>query len=366
MVLPELPVLLKQLKGEAHAWLIIPSFAAIALVSRPFSGKISDTAGRVFVMAIGAIVTMLSSVFYIFIPVVFLFFANRAFHGFCAGFTPTGFTAYADDIVSLEKRGEAMGIIGICNNIGNAIGWILGSSLSNRMGMDAMFVVAGLFGLASLLLFVSLKETIHNKQRFSLGMFRLKRGELFERRVFVPGMILLLTAFSSGAVLALIADYTQHLGIRNKGLFMSIYIFSSLIIRFMAGRWSDQYGRKPVTLIGAIFLVISMLTLALSQEIVLYTLSSVCFGIGFGLISPSVFAWAVDLSMPGYKGKAVGTLYIYMEFGIIIGSAACGLVYDNNPDNFMAAFMLSAAFALMSLLFYFRQDKYHPVPETGE
>ncbi|MEZ4805259.1 MAG: hypothetical protein R2852_07195 [Bacteroidia bacterium] len=45
---------------------------------------------------------------YLFIPIIWLFFVNRAFHGFCAGFTPTGFTAYADDIVPIHKGNEAI------------------------------------------------------------------------------------------------------------------------------------------------------------------------------------------------------------------------------------------------------------------
>lgn len=351
MVLPDLPVLLNQIGGKEYNWLIIPTFAIIALICRPFSGKIADSAGRVFVMALGALVTTLACGFYIFIPVVFLFFANRAFHGFCAGFTPTGFTAYADDVVPLEKRGEAMGIVGICNNVGNALGWVIGSKCTNLFGLDTMFIISAILGLISFFMFITLEETVQNKQKFSYKMFKINKDELFEKRVIVPGIILLLTVFSSGAILALIADFTNSIGIKNKGMYMGIYIVSSLIVRFMAGRWSDKYGRKSIALIGAFVVSISMLVLAYTHEIYMYTLSSVLFGVGFGLISPSLFAWAVDLSLPGLKGKAVGTLFIFLEIGIIVGSSFTGLLYNNKAENFSIAFLVSAFLAFIPILF---------------
>ncbi|MFM6982663.1 MAG: MFS transporter [Chitinophagaceae bacterium] len=354
MVLPDLPVMLESIGGKDFKWLIIPSFAIIALLTRPFSGKLADTVGRVFVMMLGAVITMLACGLYIFIPIVSLFFINRAFHGFCAGFTPTGFTAYADDIVPLEKRGEAMGIIGICNNIGNAIGWVIGSKCTEVLGINSMFAIASGLGLIAVLIFATLPETVKNKHSFSLSLLKLNRNELFEWRVLLPGLVMLLTAFTSGAILAIIADFTAFVGISNKGLYMAIYILSSLFIRFMAGRWSDQFGRKLIALLGSIALFASMLTLAYATDIVLYTISSVLFGVGFGLVSPSLFAWAVDLSLPGLKGKAVGTLFIFLEIGIILGSSIAGLIYNSDSNNFFLALFISALVTFVPVIILFR------------
>lgn len=341
MVLPDLPVLLEQIGGARYKWLIIPSFAIIALLTRPVSGKLSDKVGRVFVMALGATVTSIACGLYLLIPLVSLFFINRAFHGFCAGFTPTGFTAYADDVVPIEKRGEAMGIIGICNNVGNAIGWVIGSKCTMEFGLDVMFIIASSLGLISLMMFITMEETIKHKQQFSLSLLKMKKNELIEWRVLLPGLVLLLTAFTSGTILALISDFTAHIGLTNKGLYMAIYILSSLVIRFMAGRWSDLYGRKIISLLGTVALTLSMFFLAYATDIIFYSISSVLFGVGFGLISPSLFAWAVDLSLPGLKGKAVGTLFIFLEVGVILGSSITGLMYGSNPDNFGIAFIVS-------------------------
>ena len=349
MVLPDLPLLLNQIGGNEYKWLIIPSFAMIALLSRPLSGKFSDSIGRVYVMCFGAVITTLACFFYILIPFSLLFFANRAFHGLCAGFTPTGFTAYADDIVPIQKRGEAMGIVGICNNIGNALGWVIGSKCTSVFGLNTMFSTAALLGLISFFIFLSLDETIKSPVKFSFSLFKIKRHELFEKRVLIPSSVLLLTAFSSGAVLALIADYTLYVGIDNKGMYMGVYILSSMFVRFMAGRWSDRFGRRVLTIIGSVTLSISMMLLAVFHNFEMYMLSSVLFGIGFGLISPSLFAWAADLALPNLKGRAFGTLFIFLEIGIILGSSCAGLIYSHSEGNFMHAFILAAILAALPL-----------------
>ena len=122
----------------------------------------------------------------------------------------------------------------------------------------------------------------------------------------------------------------------------------------MAGRWSAKHGRKLIALLGSIALVLSMLTLAYATDIVLYTLSSVLFGVGFGLVSPSLFAWAVDLSLPGLKGKAVGTLFIFLEIGIILGSSIAGLIYNSVPSNFFMAFIISGIVTFIPIILLYR------------
>lgn len=357
MVLPDLPVILANINGSQLEWFIIPAFALTALILRPISGKLSDTIGRVPVMCIGGIVATIASSLYLLLPFVFLFFIIRAFHGLSAGFTPTGFTAFADDIVPLQKRGEAMGIIGIFNNVGNAMGWVFGSYITKEFNITTTFTMSSFFGLISLLIFLSLKDVIKNKQKFNLHLLKVNKGDVFESKVWLPGIVMVFAVFSSGCVLALIGDYSEFLNIKNKGTYMVIYIAFSLFVRFFAGRWSDKYGRKKISTIGVFLLFLSMLFLAYSKEFYLYAISAILFGFAFGLLSPSLFAWAVDLAEEGKKGKAVGTLFIFLEIGVVLGSGISGLIYNNNPNQFFNAFFLSAILSLSVFIFLILHKK---------
>ena len=64
MIIPELPAYLTSLGGEDYKGLIISLFTITAGLSRPFSGKLADTIGRMPVMVIGTLVCVVCSLFY--------------------------------------------------------------------------------------------------------------------------------------------------------------------------------------------------------------------------------------------------------------------------------------------------------------
>ena len=53
MIIPELPAYLTSIGGEDYKGLIISLFTLTAGISRPFSGKLADTIGRIPVMVFG-------------------------------------------------------------------------------------------------------------------------------------------------------------------------------------------------------------------------------------------------------------------------------------------------------------------------
>ncbi|MCC7246549.1 MAG: MFS transporter, partial [Saprospiraceae bacterium] len=129
MMIPELPSYLTSLGGGEHKGWIIALFTITAGLSRPFSGKLTDTIGRMPVMYIGVGACIVCSLCYPLLPFVSGFFLLRFLHGFSTGFKPTGTTAYVADIVPADRRGEAMGFMGICMNVGASSSPMLGSWL---------------------------------------------------------------------------------------------------------------------------------------------------------------------------------------------------------------------------------------------
>src|SRR5687767_13062934 len=127
MIIPELPDYLTSLGGAEYKGLIISLFTLTAGLSRPFSGRLTDTVGRVPVMAVGSIVCFVCGLLYPVLNTISGFLLLRLFHGFSTGFKPTATAAYIADVVPANRWGEAMGIHGICFSTGMAIGPALGS-----------------------------------------------------------------------------------------------------------------------------------------------------------------------------------------------------------------------------------------------
>lgn len=365
MIIPELPSYLSSMGGEDYKGLIIALFTLSAGLSRPFSGKLADKIGRIPVMMVGASVCFIVGLMYPLLSFVGGFLFLRFAHGFSAGFTPTGASAYVADIVPFNKRGEAMGIQSLFGSMGMAAGPAIGGWIASYWPIETLFYCAAFTSIFSILILTRLKETLKEKEPLSLGLFKLNRHEIIEKRVLVPSAILFLAVFSFGVVLTIVPDFSAFLGIKNKGLFFAVFTLSSLGIRLIAGKTSDRYGRVPVMRVASLMLILAMVTIAFADSKAILLWSGVLFGSAVGMYSPTTSAWVVDLSLDKFRGRAIATMYIFLEAGIGIGAVVSGWLYDNKPENFKLVFLTSGCVAALAfvLLLFVKMDKMpvHPV-----
>jgi MFS family permease len=363
MIIPELPNYLSSLGGEDYKGLIISLFTLSAGLSRPFSGKLADKIGRIPVMIVGAVVCFVVSLLYPVLSFVGGFLFLRFVHGFSAGFTPTGTSAYVADIVPFYQRGEAMGIQSLFGSLGMAAGPALGGWLATFWPLNYIFYTSAATAIFSILILVRLKETLEEPERMSFSLLKLKKNEIIEKRVLIPSTILFLSVFSFGVVLTIIPDLSNHLGIENKGLFFAIFTLSSLGIRLIAGKASDRYGRVPVLRAASIMMILAMLAIAFAESKLMLFGAGVLFGSAVGMNSPTTAAWVIDLSLDAFRGRALATMYIFLEAGIGIGAIVSGFLYANKAENFFLVFLVSAAMAASALVFllFIRSSNYKPL-----
>ncbi|MDH5474175.1 MAG: MFS transporter [Cyclobacteriaceae bacterium] len=351
MLIPELPNYITSLGGEKYKGFIIAIFTLSAGLSRPFSGKLADTIGRMPVMIVGVVVCFLIGFLYPVLTSVSGFLLLRFFHGFSTGFKPTGTVAYLADIVPINRRGEAMGIIGMMGSFGMAAGPAVGSWIAESYGINMMFYTSSGVALLSILVLIGMKETLPNKQTMKFGLLKISMDDVYEPRVIKPSVVFLLTAISFGTILIIIPDYSEYLGVKNKGLFFAVFTISSIVIRVLGGRASDKYGREIVIKIAAIGLTLALLLLALSPTKTYFIVSAIIFGLSVGLNAPNIFAWAVDLSDEKHRGRAMSTVYIALEIGIGGGALLSSWLYANNSENFQQMFLVCSAFSFAAFLF---------------
>ena len=351
MLIPELPAYLTQMGGADYKGFIIGLFTLTAGLSRPFSGRLTDRIGRVPVMAVGSIVCFICGFIYPMITSVFAFLVLRTVHGFSTGFKPTGTSAYVADIVPANRRGEAMGIHGMCMGIGSAFGPAVGSVISNSFSINVLFYVSSAFALLSILILMNMKETLPKKQPLSLEAFQITPRDIFEPDVFKPALITFLIYFGFGAVATLTPDFSNYLGMSNRGMYFMVYTLFSILVRLFAGKLSDRKGRIPVTVVGCVVLVSSMVVTGYAQSTVLFLTGAALFGVAMGVLSPVLSAWTVDLSGDHNRGRALATMYITLEAGIGIGAVLSAALYANNNNNLPLVFLTMAGFAVLGLLF---------------
>ncbi|RAK65745.1 MFS transporter [Hymenobacter edaphi] len=364
LLIPELPAHLTRMGGGEYKGYIIALFTVTAAISRPFSGKLADTVGRIPVMVIGTLVCFVCGFLYAWATTVASFLTLRLLHGFSTGFKPTGTAAFIADIIPVERRGEAMGLLGVCGTLGMAVGPALCGPITEYFSINTLFYVSSGLALLSVLVQGTMTETLAQAQRqkFHWGLLRIEWNEVLEPRVLRPALVTLLCLFPYGAIITIVPDQSELLGLTGltKGSFFICYTVSTLVVRLVAGRASDVYGRVPVLRLSTLALVLALAVLTLARTPLVFLGGALLFGLASGLNSPTLYAWTVDLSHPEHRGRAVGTMYIALEVGIMFGALLAGWVYSNDAARLPWVYALSAACVLVALVYLYRQPVQRP------
>lgn len=350
MMIPELPGYLTRLGGAEYKGLIIALFTLMAGISRPFSGKLTDTVGRVPVMIFGSLVCVVCSLLYPVLTTVGGFLLLRFFHGFSTGFKPTATSAYGADVVHESRRGEALGALAIGYSLGSSIGPLFGSYLVMYESYNIMFIVSAFCALGSVIILYNVKETLPDPQRFSPGLLLIKKTEIFEKTAVRPAVVMLLLCFSIGCVLTLSPDLSESVGMHNKGFFYACYTVASLVIRLLAGKASDKYGRVIILIFSSLTMIIAMTLLSFAHTVTMVIVSASILGFSVGMNGPTIMAWTVDLCKREHRGRAVASVYIALELGIGSGALFSGWIYQNRLENLAYAFLFTAFLALIAMI----------------
>ncbi len=357
MIIPELPAYLSDMGGAEYKGLIISLFTLTAGLSRPISGKLTDIIGRMPVIGFGSVVCIICSFLYPLLTTVSLFLFLRLAHGFSTGFTPTAISAYVADIAPIERRGEAMGIIGVSINIGSSLTPPIGSWIASNYSLNIMFFASSFTALISVLLLLRMRETLKNPVKLRLTHLRIRRNEMIDPVSIIPAIICGLTYLGLGALLTVVADQANYVGMENKGLFFTSFTMCSVLSRLVAGQVSDRFGRKAVITVATVMIALSYWLLGSADSANDILIATGAIGFSIGVAAPSVFAWTIDRSEESRRGIALATVYLGLELFIGSGALLSAYLYANDPSNFDNVFYFTAILTLVSLIFLQLSDK---------
>ena len=254
--------------------------------------------------------------------------------------------SYVADVVPDQFRGEAMGILGICFSIGASSSPLLGSWLTNSWNINVMFYASAALALLSMVILLNMKETLQVRQRFHWRLLKVGRQDIFDPLAMPSAITMIFCYLSYGVILTLIPDLSDKLGVGNRGICFTIFTLASVATRFFAGRVSDQLGRIPVLKASALMIAAAMTAFALANSADTLFFAAALFGLGNGIFSPAINAWAVDLGDPKKKGRALATMFMALEIAIGGGALISGWYFANDFGRMPAVFGFAA---LMSL-----------------
>ena len=121
------------------------------------------------------------------------------------------------------------------------------------------------------------------------------------------------------------------------------------------GFLSDRMGRERAATLAAVLSIAALVALIFvrddSRPWLLYVYS-VCFGLGGGLFTPTIFAGSADIFFGRHFGFVSGLLLTGMGVGAVFGPWLGGYVYDRTGSYVPAFILCIACIALSCLVFW--------------
>jgi MFS family permease len=151
-----------------------------------------------------------------------------------------------------------------------------------------------------------------------------------------------------GAVLPVLPRYVRGPlgdGDLTVGIVIGAYAITGLLLRPVAGRLADRWGRKPTVLLGTLLLALSGLLNLPSLGIAGLIAARLVLGVGEGSLYTAGSAWIVDLAPPARRGRVLGLYGLAVWGGLSVGPLAGDLLLE--ASGYRAVWIFAAAMPLL-------------------
>jgi MFS family permease len=142
------------------------------------------------------------------------------------------------------------------------------------------------------------------------------------------------------------------------GIAYGAFSLTALVLRPLAGSFSDRRGRRPLIVGGAALFAIGVLGHLVATTIPILLVMRLVMGAGEAFVFVGVLSAASDLAPEGRRGEAISyfslSLYLGVAIGPFIGEVLLG------EDRFAAVWIASALMAGVAVLFGLRAPETRP------
>jgi len=321
---------------------------AVAMISKMFSGVLSDWMGKRKVLAvIGYGLAAITKPMFPLAQTVSWVFAARYIDRIGKGIRGAPRDALVGDLAPPELRGAAYGLRQSLDTVGAFIGPLLAIGLmllfSNHIHAVLWFAVFPAFLAVGLLMFGVEEPKKHaaNGNKIPLQLKDIRKLSNSFWWVVIVGGTLTLARFSEAFLI---------LRAQNAGLSVtwvpSVMIVMSLVYALVAypvGILSDRIERRLILMIGVAFLVAADVVLALSGSITGVMGGVALWGLHMGFTQGLLAALVADTTQPELRGTAFGFFNFASGILLLIASALAGLLWE--IIGAQATFLAGACFS---------------------
>jgi len=257
----------------------------------------------------------------------------RVFHGATGAIAGPATMSAIAGYSSEERQGRMMGVYGVSIAAANLIGFGLSGLIVSRLGYRWLFflgatVLAVGAGLGFLLP-AGRKRAAATETPQGGGLDRVK-ALLRRRGLLVAYAAIFAQYFSFGGVVTLLPVHVTGAGMEalHMGLLLATFSVVFIVVQFPSGALSDRAGRRWPTVGGLGVGIASLALLSTQTTFPMLAVFMALYGVGYGLLFPSVSALVTDNSHPEERGVATGIFHALLTAGVAIGAPVMGWVAE--------------------------------------
>jgi len=313
--------------------LVIGLYSIVNTPANIIFGRLIDRVGYRVPLIFGLAGDTLGMFFYTLCRLPFHLALVRVFHGISGALVgPATMSVFAGS--DGESRARTMGIYGISLATATLVGFGLSGFIASWLGRQAVFLLgAGLLAVATLLGLllpgsrlaggVARRATFGNALRQTMGLFKRKGLSTAYLSIFAQ-------YFTFGGVVTLLPGYLANLGMEDfhVGMLLATFAIMFIITQFPGGALSDRVGRLLPVVAGLGLGIVSLVALPSLSTFGLLAVAMALYGVGYGLLFPSISALVVDHTGTEERGMATGVFHALLTAGVAIGAPVMGLVEE--------------------------------------
>ena len=188
-----------------------------------------------------------------------------------------GAVALVADLTPAGRRGEGLGIYGIAVGVPAVIGLPLGVYLTNRIGFDALFVLAAISSLAGLVTLVGMPARVSAGEQHVKVLGGVRRSGLL-MPTFVFAAVTVAAGISVTFLPLAVAADQQSL----VATALLLQAATAPGARWLAGRYGDRVGPAKLLAPALVLAALGAGSLVLIDTPIAIVVGSTLFGLGFG------------------------------------------------------------------------------------
>jgi len=325
----------------ASVGLFTSSFMVAFAILSPKMGAIVDQYGRKQIMMIGIFSDVILGTLTGLAPNWKWLLLIRILNGAVASGAMLASETMLIDLVTPHQRGEAAGFIMSTSMIGRNLGPVFGGAIQwfvLSRGFSELvsyrvpyFVDSLLAAIALVIVYLFIKEP---ERRSGVGKGQMG-GELpkipWDRQLKVMFLNSFISGVSVGFIIPImVLFYTDRFNMDPVaiGTIISVSGFIGLFASYIAGRFSDKVGRKPLIAFGNYTSRISGLFLPFTGSITQAGIVVSIRSLGFNVSMPAFRALRADIVPPEVRGRMFGLFGTAFTAGNVLAPIAATWIYD--------------------------------------